>query len=180
MSTGLEWTCLSENWSTVRYKIGTVDDRDSRFFFFIFFFFLFLLAIICLYVCMWVFVLFCHHRGRGLKWQSEASSNTAGYMMDIPKVSIAEYKLMRRQKLLISCRRDLSGNRCYRKMMIVRSAIRNVYVVIWINPSITCLAPETFVHKRVHINHWDYKNISSYVIILYILYIYILTKNIKQ
>lgn len=94
--------------------------------------------------------------------------------------SIAEYKLMRRQKLLISCHRDLSGNRCYHKMMIVRSTIRNVYVVIWINPSITCLAPETFVHKRVHINHWDYKNISSYVIILYILYIYILTKNIKQ
>lgn len=35
---------------------------------------------------------------------------------------------------------------------------------IWVNPSITCLTLR-HLHKCVHINHWDYKNISSYVMI---------------
>ena len=69
---------------------------------------------------------------------------------------------------------------------------------IWINPSITCLTLR-HLHKCVHINHWDYKNISSYVMVtipyiyihmytyictyiyIYIhIHIYIYLKNIKQ
>lgn len=49
----------------------------------------------------------------------------------------------------------LAASGIYRKIHIYRrdnhsSMIRNVHVVIWINPSITCLAPETFAQTRAY------------------------------
>lgn len=61
MSTGLEWTGLSENRSTVRYKIVAVGDRDSLSLSLVFFFiFLFFFNIICMYIYINVFSFYQH------------------------------------------------------------------------------------------------------------------------
>jgi len=128
MPTGLEWIRLSQNRSTAWYKIGAVDDCDSLSFLF-HFFFLFFFNIICIFI--WMFFLFYHHyghHGRGLKRQSEASSNTAGCVTDIPKVDRNIIKSIWSKKYWLSA----TGN--YQRIYWggVRLTIRNVHDVIWI------------------------------------------------
>jgi len=161
MSTGLEWTRLSKNRSTARYKIVAVGDRDSlslslslslsfsfSFSCFLFFIFLFFFNIICMYIYINVFSFYQHisrTRFETTIWGLVKYCRMRDGYFDGRSENDKKNISRRVRKIDYSIIGMIS-----RYWVGDRSTIRNVHDVIWINPSITCLVPETFAQTSAY------------------------------